>query len=146
MNTSEVLSTAAIAVSFLALAINIWGAFYNATKQRELEVYNTKAQAYADFLGRIELLLPSDGNKTLQNNDEIKKLNEAFTILLIKAPDCVIKEINNKIFGGDKTKGISLNREQIKKLQLILHNDLNNQLKCSAGQLVEGDFPHFPFQ
>ena len=141
-----IISLIAVSVSLIAVFVTIWGNIYNASKQRELQQLNLRAESYASFLGQLELLIPTTRDQTLTDNDKIKELNKALTILLTRAPDCVIKKINEEIFNGDKTKKISLGRPEIKKLQLILHNDINGQLKCSSDKLIEGDFPHFPFQ
>lgn len=150
MTAGEFVVIGAAGIAFIAAlitaSVTAWGYYYTAKKEREIELHKAKSDAYAEFLGNLELLIPDKEGKSLIDNDKIRILNKDLSILLLKTSSSVVLEINKQIFGNDRTAGISLNRKGIKKLQLILHNDINGKLKNASGDLQEGDFPHFPFQ
>ena len=76
----------------------------------------------AAYVGHLEDV--KEGSITVR-----RMMEDGYDVLELPTPALisVVKEINEKIFNGDRTKKVSLGRSEIKKLQLILHNDINHK-------------------
>ena len=128
-------------IGTIPVAIAIVGYFFHSFAQRRHERYKLKVEAYSKFLGIIELLLPDKPNQVLGDNEKIRLLNQALAELMLKAPVSVINRIKKEIFEDGQDR---FGRTEIKKLQLILHNDVYPSR--FSKQLNIQSFPHLPFQ
>ena len=148
-NVKEILFSKEVLAAIIGAVVLIMGYIYSSNQQRQLEAYKIKANAYANALGQMELLLPQHKGETLKDNDKIQELNKYLSVALTYAPDCVVRKINETIFPdykGDETTTL-FGREEIRKIELIFHNDLNNKIDCSNKKILQfGDFLYFPFQ
>lgn len=113
----------------LAALILIGGYILNAHFQREQEKFTRKIEAYENSLTQIELLINS------QSADDIKKLNSTVAILLLTAPDIVVKKISDDVIVNQENV---FGRDDFSKLQLILHEDIHGKSKVI-------DAEYFPF-
>lgn len=125
---SKEVIAASIAACVLIVGYNI-----NAENQRKHEIFVRKLQTYETLLSKVEILLPEcDPLKSVEN---IKELNSAQSNLFLEAPDNVLKRILNEVIVNRENP---FNRDSIKKLQLILHQDL-----YPKSSLTDDDFPFF---
>lgn len=114
----------------IAAIVLILGYMLNAHYQRRHELYTRKLEAYENVLTQIELLIGS------KDEDYKRKLNSAFAVLTLTAPGEVIKRINDEVIVNKEN---IFDREDFRKLQLILHEDLHGKSKI----IDDSFFPSF---
>ncbi len=129
---------ALITPAVLAVVVAVWGYWFTAQSQLNLEREKNKAAAYSGFLSQLETSLKTnteyDAQSQKTRNDEARKLNAEFAVLETNAPDCVIKSIYEKVFNnGSSVVG---NLDIIKMIQLILHDDLYGR-SCISTSTIE---------
>lgn len=130
-----------ILAALIAATVVFVGYLYNAGRNRYIEKFKLKTKAYADFLEKYESVIPASPNDTLKNNDSIRQLNMAYSVLSIYSPASVVRKLS-EIF---KTGTVS--RNEFLKIQSILHNDIHRSFPSCifSKKIKDSDISYFTF-